>query len=129
MEHSLGLQGVTPLWHVAPWVSRAPPHHTLPAILNLNGRRHSLIIFFLQGFSNQNVEKSSSITGFSGCQSPETGPKPGIRRRAWAQLRLNFYHSYSIINEIILLVLYLILSQIHKELRLLRAQHLLRLFF
>ena len=28
---------VTRLWHVAQWVSRAPPHHTLPAFLNLNG--------------------------------------------------------------------------------------------
>ena len=28
---------VTPLWHVAQWVSRAPPHHTLPAFRNLNG--------------------------------------------------------------------------------------------
>ena len=24
------------MWHVAQWVSRAPPHHTLPAFLNLN---------------------------------------------------------------------------------------------
>ena len=25
------------MWYVAQWVSRAPPHHTLPAFLNLNG--------------------------------------------------------------------------------------------
>ena len=31
------LLGVTLLWHVAQWVSRAPPHHTLPSLLNLNG--------------------------------------------------------------------------------------------
>ena len=24
-------------WHVAQWISRAPPQHTLPAFLNLNG--------------------------------------------------------------------------------------------
>ena len=28
---------LTQLWHVAQWVSRAPPHHTLPAFLYLNG--------------------------------------------------------------------------------------------
>ena len=26
------------MWHVAQWVSRAPPHHTPPAIFNINGR-------------------------------------------------------------------------------------------
>ena len=31
------LPGVTALWHVAQWVSRAPPHNALPAFLNLNG--------------------------------------------------------------------------------------------
>ena len=25
------------MWHVAQWVSRAPPHQTLPVFLNLNG--------------------------------------------------------------------------------------------
>ena len=30
---------IPPLWHVAQWVSRAPPHHTLPAFLNLDGRK------------------------------------------------------------------------------------------
>ena len=38
-ENSLVLLGVTLLWHVAEWVSRAPPHHTLPAFLNLNGTK------------------------------------------------------------------------------------------
>ena len=28
---------VTLLWHVAKWVSCAPPHHTLPTFLNLKG--------------------------------------------------------------------------------------------
>ena len=39
MRHSLVLLGVTPLWHVSQWVSRAPPPHTLPAYIhvNLNG--------------------------------------------------------------------------------------------
>ena len=36
-ENSLVLLGVTQLWHVAQWASRAPPDHTLPAFLNLNG--------------------------------------------------------------------------------------------
>ena len=31
------LQTVTLFWHVAQWISRAPPHHILPAFLNLNG--------------------------------------------------------------------------------------------
>ena len=30
--------GGTSLWHVAQWVALAPPHHTLPVFLNLNGR-------------------------------------------------------------------------------------------
>ena len=37
LRNSLVLLGVSLLWHVAQWVSRAPPHHTLPAFLNLNG--------------------------------------------------------------------------------------------
>ena len=37
LRNSLVLLGVTPSWQVAQWVSRAPPHHTLPAFLNLNG--------------------------------------------------------------------------------------------
>ena len=37
LRNSLVLLGVTLLRHVAQWVSRAPQHHTLPAILNLNG--------------------------------------------------------------------------------------------
>ena len=39
LRNSLVLLGVTQLWHVAQWVSRAPPHHTLPAFLNLYGTR------------------------------------------------------------------------------------------
>ena len=38
LRNSLVLLGVNRLWHVAQWVSRAPPHHTLPAFLNLSGR-------------------------------------------------------------------------------------------
>ena len=38
MRYSLVLLEVTPLLHVAQWVSRAPPHHTLPAFLNLSGK-------------------------------------------------------------------------------------------
>ena len=37
LRHSLALLGVTPLWHVAQWGSRAPTPHTLPAFLNLDG--------------------------------------------------------------------------------------------
>ena len=40
MKNSFGLLGLTPLWHVAQWVSRAPPHNTLPAFLNLNGSKY-----------------------------------------------------------------------------------------
>ena len=34
LRNSLVSLGVTPLWHVAQWGSRAPPHHTLPAFLS-----------------------------------------------------------------------------------------------
>ena len=37
LRNSLALLGVTALWHVAQWVSRTPPHHTLPAFVNFNG--------------------------------------------------------------------------------------------
>ena len=37
MRNSLVLLGVASLWHVAQWVSRAPPQHTLTAFLNHNG--------------------------------------------------------------------------------------------
>ena len=36
IEKSLVLQEVILLWHLAKWVSRAPPHHTLSAFLDLN---------------------------------------------------------------------------------------------
>ena len=36
LRNSLVLLGVTPLCYVAQWVSRAPPHHIIPAFLNLN---------------------------------------------------------------------------------------------
>ena len=36
LRYCLVKLGVTLLWHVDKWVSRAPPHHTLPAFLNLN---------------------------------------------------------------------------------------------
>ena len=32
----LCLLALAPLWYVAQWAFRAPPHHTLPAFLNLN---------------------------------------------------------------------------------------------
>ena len=37
LRDSLVSLGVTPLWHMAQWVFRAPPHNTLPAFQNLNG--------------------------------------------------------------------------------------------
>ena len=36
LRDCLVLLTVTQLWHVAQWVSRAPPHHILPVFLNLN---------------------------------------------------------------------------------------------
>ena len=42
LRNSFDLLWVTPLWHVAQWVSRAPPHQTLPAFLNLNGMSYKL---------------------------------------------------------------------------------------
>ena len=35
LRNSLDLVGVALIWHVAHWVSRAPPYHTLPVLLNL----------------------------------------------------------------------------------------------
>ena len=37
LRKSLVLVGVTSLLHVAQWVSREPPHHTLPVLWNLYG--------------------------------------------------------------------------------------------
>ena len=37
MRYSFVLLEVTPLWYLVQWVSRTPPHHTLPAFLILNG--------------------------------------------------------------------------------------------
>ena len=56
LRNSLVLLGVTVLWHVAQWVSRAPPHHTLPAFLNLNGifLRLSRDMFLDSSFWNKN---------------------------------------------------------------------------
>ena len=53
-ENSLVMLGFTPLWHVAQWVSRAPPNHTLPAFLNLNGSLNlsSLKLNFLRSLNN-----------------------------------------------------------------------------
>ena len=47
-RNSLVFLGVTSLLHVAQWVSRAPPHHTIPAFLNPNGRVRSLKTLFKQ---------------------------------------------------------------------------------
>ena len=38
LRNSVVLLGLTPLWHVPQWVSRAPTHHTSPVFLTLNGR-------------------------------------------------------------------------------------------
>ena len=43
MRNSLIELGVTLLFHVAQWVTRAPPHHTLPAFLNLNGSFYTIL--------------------------------------------------------------------------------------
>ena len=36
------------MWNVAHWVSRAPPHQTFPAFLNLNGRRGRIIFTMIR---------------------------------------------------------------------------------
>ena len=56
MRNSLFLLGVTSLWHVSQWVSRAPPHHILPAFLNPHGtktflsRKISKLFFIYKNF-------------------------------------------------------------------------------
>ena len=43
---------ITRLWHVAQRVSPTPPHHILPACLNLNGRKKSgCLNFFGEAFN------------------------------------------------------------------------------
>ena len=52
LRNYLVLQGVTPFWQVAQWVSRAPPHHTLPAFLDLNGMKsHNENLIINKNFS------------------------------------------------------------------------------
>ena len=41
LRNSLILLGFTSFWHLAQWVSRASPHHVLPAFLNLNGKKYN----------------------------------------------------------------------------------------
>ena len=47
LRDSFVLVGVTPLWLVAQWVSRAPLHRTLPAFLYLNGTKTDNLVHFL----------------------------------------------------------------------------------
>ena len=49
MRNSLVLVGVTSLRHVAQGVSRAPPHHTLPAFINLIGTLFSNLKYMISG--------------------------------------------------------------------------------
>ena len=47
---------VTPLWHVAQWVSRAPQHHTLPAFLNLDGKKKPLLNYLVDHSKPDSVD-------------------------------------------------------------------------
>ena len=61
LRNSLVLRGVTPLWHVAQWVSRAPRHHTLPAFLNPEGsKRMNIFMNSLYGMIFNNYSDSNS---------------------------------------------------------------------
>ena len=54
--------GVTRLWHVAQWVSRAPPYHTLPAFLNLDCRSSNYPRFFIINFKYNHQKIKFSAT-------------------------------------------------------------------
>ena len=49
------------MWHLAQWISPAPPHHFLPAFLNLNGtsKRYLVISTFL---NSENAVKINKLT-------------------------------------------------------------------
>ena len=57
----LVLIGITSLWHATQWVSRAPPHHTLAAFLNLNGMKRKYLIRTLSGFETFNDVTTSIL--------------------------------------------------------------------
>ena len=66
MRNSLFLLGVTPLWHITQWVYRVPPHHTLPAFINLNGIKFILDKFNIHEklralISERSVQRTYSI--------------------------------------------------------------------
>ena len=64
---NLVLIGVTWLWHVTQWVSRAPLHHTLAAFLNLNGMKRKFLIRKLSGFETFNDVTTSILYQLSFC--------------------------------------------------------------
>ena len=71
LRNFLVLLGVTPLWLIAQLVSRAPPHHTLPDFLNLNGRTfdahfETFIIKIVGSLDRRNIlrQKTSFSTKF-----------------------------------------------------------------
>ena len=50
------------MWHVAQWVSRAPPHNSLPAFLNLNGRFLYPILFWMHRMRTDQYFWKSFVT-------------------------------------------------------------------
>ena len=71
LRNFLVLLGVTALWHVAQWLSRAPPNHILPAFLNHNGRRIganliSILYYYIKKYLNPMT--LNVFWGANGCE-------------------------------------------------------------
>ena len=92
------LLGVPSLWHVAQWVSRAPPHHTLPTFLNLNYMKLELRNFFL---SFSSCEPGTSTRRFPDESPNKITTKSGIRFQKCAEKNFGYkiYHICRIFFE------------------------------